>query len=132
MYGLELRYIYEGGVFSPEVLKITDDVLMGRWCSGLGNVAAVCLSLGILNEVSLPHHVLNGFNNVVALSLELEYLHFEQVQKVKAFLDDPSAFACAAPSGGGGGGGAAKAPAAKAPEPEPEEEEEDMGFDLFD
>ena len=45
------------------------DVLMAHWNTGVGNVAAVSLSLGILNEASLPHHVLNGVKNVVALSL---------------------------------------------------------------
>merc|ERR1711957_122873 len=55
MYGLNLRYIYEGGIFSPEVLKITDADLMGRWNTAVGEVAALSLGLGLLNEAALPH-----------------------------------------------------------------------------
>jgi len=131
-YGLGVKYIYEGGVFSPDVLKITDDVLMGKMLAGIGQVKALSMGAGLLNAATLGPTVAMGFGNVLAVALECEYLEFEQVQKVKAFLDDPSAFISA--GGGGGGGGAAAAPvaAAKAPEPEPEEEEEEMGFDLFD
>merc|ERR1719408_869415 len=40
-YGLVVHYIYEGGVFSPDVLKITDATLMAKWSAGLGQVAAL-------------------------------------------------------------------------------------------
>jgi large subunit ribosomal protein LP0 len=134
MYGLALKYIYEGGVFSPDVLDIKDADLMTRFNTAVGEMAALSLGLGITNEVSLPHHVQNGFKNVVALALEVEFFHFEQVNQIKDFLDNPDAFVASAAPASGGGGAVPAAAAAKAPEPEPEpeEEEEDMGFDLFD
>lgn len=88
MYGLDLRYVYEGGIFDPKVLQITDADLMVSWNAGVGNIAAISLALGLLNEASLVHHVVNGMKNVTAVALELGYLHFEQVQKVKKVLDE--------------------------------------------
>merc|ERR1719486_1447251 len=54
MYGLNLKYIYEGGVFSPDVLNIKDADLMSRFNTAVGNMAALSLGAGITNEVSLP------------------------------------------------------------------------------
>jgi len=137
-YGLAVKYVYEGGVFDPSVLKIKDEDLMKYWGTAVGYVAQLSLGIGYLTEASLGFLVAGASKNLVAVALEAEYFEFEAVQEVKKFLDDPDAFVAAAgpvvAAGGGGGGAApaAAAPAAKEPEPEPEEEEEDMGFDLFD
>jgi len=139
VYGLEVHYIYEGGVFPPSVLQITDDTLMTKWMSAISNVAALSLGASFLTEVSLAPTIASGFKNVLAVALECDYTEIPQVQEVKDFLDNPDAFLSAMPAAGsasGGSGGAATAPAEEAkapePEPEPEEEEEEMGFDLFD
>merc|ERR1719331_1026458 len=97
-YGLAVKYIYEGGVFSPDVLKITDEVLMGKMMAGIGKCRELSLGLGLLNSASLAPIVANGFANIVAVALEAEFYEFEQVKQVKAFLDDPSAFVSAAPA----------------------------------
>merc|ERR1719399_63298 len=137
-YGLVVHYVYEGGVFDPSVLKITERVLMDKWMSAVGNVAALSIGADYLTEASVPILVASAFKNVVATALEADFIEFEQVQKVKDFLDNPDAFLSAMPAGGGGcedTGAVASAAVAKAPEPEPEpeeEEEEEMGFDLFD
>jgi len=137
-YGLVVKYIYEGGVFSPEVMKIKDSDLMAMWSSAVGNVAALSIATGYLTEAAIAPIIADGFKNVMALALEADYIEFEQVKKAKDFLDNPDAFVAAvvevapAAGGGGGGGGGGGAAAAPAPEPEPEEEEEEMGFDLFD
>jgi len=135
-YGLTIKFVYEGGVFPPDVLKIKDATLVGLFGQGVGQVAALSLGAGYLTEASLPHVFSNGVKNVVAVAIELDFLEFEPAIKLKKMIDNPEAFAsagpavsAAAPAGGGGGAAAAKAPE---PEPEPEEEEEDMGFDLFD
>jgi len=127
-YGLAILKVYEGGsMFDPKVLDITDADLMASFGAGLRNVAAISLATGYPTLAAIPHLVINGFKNVLAVSLETDYT-FPHAQKVKDFLANPSAFAVAAPAAGG-----AAAAAAAAPEPEPEEEEEeDMDFDLFD
>jgi len=133
-YGLGIKYIYEGGVFPPDVMKITEATLLGKFAEGLGQIAAISLGAGYPTEAALPHYVGEGLKNILAVAMEAEYYEFELAKKVKDMIDNPDKFAgpavvaAAAPAPGG----AAPAAAAKAPEPEPEEEEEDMGFDLFD
>jgi len=136
-YGLAIKYVYEGGVFPPDVLKITDATLMKTVSTAIGNVAAISLAINFPTEASIAHIIVKGAKNVVAFALGAEWLEFDLAKKIQDMVDNPDKYggggggggdAPAAPSGGGGGA-AAKAPE---PEPEPEEEEEEMGFDLFD
>jgi len=129
-YNLKLVSVYqEGAVFDASVLDLTDEILMTKWCTGVANVAALSREIGIPTAASLPHAFNNGFKNIAALCGDLEYT-FKEIEQVKAFLADPSAFASAAPAAAATGGGDAPA-AAAAPVVEEEEEEEDMDFDLF-
>merc|ERR1719498_592758 len=88
-YGLVVKYIYEGGVFSPDVLKITDEVLVGKMMAGIGKCRELSLGLGLLNSASIAPIVANGFANILAVALEAEFFEFDKVKEVKAFLDDP-------------------------------------------
>merc|ERR1719488_61581 len=122
----------DGSVFTAAVLDIKQDVLIQKFMAGVANMAAFSREIGIPTEAGLPHAFGNAFRNVAALVADIPFT-FKEVEEVKKFLDDPSAYAAAnpvaaAPSGGGGGGAAAPA-AAKAAVVE--EEEEDMDFDLF-
>jgi large subunit ribosomal protein LP0 len=127
-YGLEVMKVFENGsLFSAAVLDITDE-MMEKVAAGIANVAALSLAANYPTLASIPHSVVNGYKNVLAIAVETDY-SFPLAEKVKAYLKDPTAFASAAPAAGGGGGGGA-AEAAKEPEPE-EEEEEEMEFDLF-
>mmetsp|Transcript_12681 Transcript_12681/g.21342 ORF Transcript_12681/g.21342 Transcript_12681/m.21342 type:complete len:314 (+) Transcript_12681:162-1103(+) len=128
-YGLVVMEVFENGtIYSPKVLDITEADLAAKFSAGVRNVAALCMAIGYPTLASIPHSVINGYKNVLAIALEIDYT-FPLAQKVKDYLANPEAFAAAAAPAAGGGGGAAAA----APEPEPEEEEEeDMGFDLFD
>ncbi|KAL4442013.1 hypothetical protein ABPG77_011274 [Micractinium sp. CCAP 211/92] len=128
-YGLIIQQVYDNGsLYDPKVLDITDDDLGGYITSGLRNIAAACLELNFPTIASVPHSLINGYKNVLAIAVETDY-SFPLAEKVKAYLADPSAFAAAAPAAAGGDAPAAAA--AAAPEPE-EEEDEDMGFSLFD
>ena len=92
------------------------------------NIAALSLAANYPTLAAVPHSIINGYKNILAISVGTDYT-FPLADKVKEYLANPGAFAPAGGGGGGGGGGAA----AKAPEPEPEEEEEEeMDFDLFD
>jgi len=127
-YGLIVENIYDNGaVFSPEVLDITDEQLLAKFTQGCSNVAAASLELGYCTQASVPHSIINGFKNVLAVAVEAD-IDFPQAETVKAYLADPSAFAVAA------------APVAAAEETkeeakeesEEEESDDDMGFSLFD
>jgi len=129
-YGLVVENIYDNGaVFAPEVLDITDDQLLSKFQLGISNVASVSLEIGYCTQASLPHSIINGFKNVLAVAVETD-IDFPQADTVKAFLADPSAFAVAAAP--------AEAEAAEetkeevAEESEEEESDDDMGFSLFD
>merc|ERR1719498_2329283 len=132
-YKMEVVMVFQdGGVFPAAVLDIQEHVLISKFLAGVNNMAAFSRELGIPTEAGLPHAFGNAFKNVAALIADVSFT-FKEVEEVKKFLDDPSAYAAAnpvaaAPSGGGGGGAAAPAAAAKAVV---EEEEEDMDFDLF-
>jgi large subunit ribosomal protein LP0 len=129
-YGLEIEQVYDSGtVFSPEVLDITDDDIRKKFMDGVRNVASVCLQIGYPTIASVPHSIVNGFKNLLAVAAETD-ITFPEAEQMKAYLADPTAFVVAAPAA------AEEAPAAaeEAAKEESEEEEsdDDMGFGLFD
>jgi len=122
-YGLEILKVYEGGaMFDAAVLSITDEALLGSAAAALANVAALSLAVDFPTLASIPHSVVNGYKNVLAIALETEYT-FPLAEKVKEYLKDPSKFAVAAAPAAASGG----APAAAAKKEEPSEEEEEVG-----
>jgi len=131
-YGLVIQQVYEeGSCFHPSVLDITSDDILARFREGIANVASVSLEIGYPTVVSVPHSIINGFKNVAAVALETE-ITFSQVEKLKAYMEDPSAFAVAAPVETAAASESA-APAAEEKKEESEEEsDDDMGFGLFD
>jgi len=131
-YGLVCNTVYDNGaVFSPEILDITDDDIVKKFCGGVSNVAAASLAIGYPTVASVPHSIINGFKNVAAVCLETD-IDIPQIQGIKEYLADPSKFAVAAPA-------ADSAPAAEEKKEEAKKESEsesgsddDMGFGLFD
>lgn len=139
-YGMKVRQVYQDKcVFDAAVLDIDDNVLAGKFMSGVSHVAAFGREIGIPTEAGLPHMICSAFKNIVATvaELDVDMSGTKELGEIVAILKDPEALAkmkAAAASGpasggsGGGGGGAAPAAAAAVEE----EEAEDMEFDLFD
>merc|ERR1712066_657781 len=133
-YGMEVEQVYQDAtVFDAAVLDISDDVLIGKFMSGVANMAAFSREVGIPTEAGLPHAFGNAFKNIAALVGDIDF-EFKEVEEVKKFLADPEAYAAAnpaaaAPAAGGGGGGESKKEEKKVVEEE--EEEEEVDFDLF-
>jgi len=128
-YGLLIQKVYDNGsIFDPEILDITDEDIKNKFMAGVANVAAVCLSINYPSIASVPHSIVNGMKNLLAVAAATD-ITFKEAETLKEFLADPSKFAAAAPAAA-----AEAAPAAAAAkEPEPEsEEDDDMGFGLFD
>merc|ERR1712055_64491 len=127
-YGLDIISVYDSGsVFAPAILDITEDDIRGRFLGGVQNIAAVSLAIGYPTVASVPHSIANAFKNLMAVAAATE-IEFPQVEQLKAYLADPSAFAAAA------------APAAAVEEKKEEaaaaaesseESDEDFGMDLF-
>jgi len=129
-YGLMIEQVYDSGtVFDPEILDITDDDLRKRFMEGVVNLACVSLAMGYPTICSVPHIVVAGFKNLLAIAATTE-IEFKEAATIKEFLKDPSKFAAATVA-------VSAAPAEEAkeeakPESEEEEEDDDMGFGLFD
>jgi len=133
-YGLSVNNVYDdGAVYSPDVVKITDDILLGKFFDGVARVAAVSLAVGYPTLASLPHSILNGYKNVMAVALAAD-LSFERIAKLKALLDDPSALAAASKAAAPAAAAPAAGGKAKVEEKkvEVEVEEVPVSFDLFD
>jgi len=129
-YGLVVENIYDNGaVFAPEILDITDEQLLSKFQLGITNVASASLAMGYCTQASVPHSIINGFKNVLAVAVETD-ISFPQADTVKAFLADPSAFAVAAPVEAEAAVEETKEEVKE--ESEEEESDDDMGFSLFD
>ncbi|MCO5573258.1 hypothetical protein L7F22_027027 [Adiantum nelumboides] len=131
-YGMSVTQIYDNGqTFGSEVLDISEDVLVDRFLLGIKQVASISLALNYPTIASVTHSLVNGYKNLIAVSLATEY-EFEGSAKAKAYLADPSAFAAAAPAAAAAATEDAPAAAAEEKEEEKEESDDDMGFGLFD
>ncbi|KAG9300627.1 hypothetical protein G9A89_005227 [Geosiphon pyriformis] len=131
-YGLTVVQIFDSGaVFHPSVLDIEEKTLIDRFMSGIQIIAALSLRINYPTIASVPHSLINGYKNLLAISLATDYT-FPASEKIKAYLADPTAFAAAAGPVSAADSAPAVAAAAAAKEEEPEEEsDEDMGLDLF-
>lgn len=126
-YGLEPLQIYdEGSIYSPKVLDMSEEDILEKLNEAVATIT--CLSLGAQfpTIVSVKHSLLNGYKNVLALSIATDYT-FKQSEQIKEMLENPEAFAAAAPDA------AAEVAEEKAEETvEEEESDDDMGMGLFD
>lgn len=130
-YGLIPHMVYdEGAVYNASVLDLSQDDIRARFAKGCARVAALSLAMGYPTAVSAPHSLANGLKNLFAVAVMTD-ISFPAVEKTKAYLANPSAFAAAAPAAAAAAPAAAAGKPAAAAAPEPEEEEADMGFDLF-
>jgi len=133
-YGMTVTEIYDNGtVFKPEILDIEESHLLNVFMSGVKDVAALSLAIHYPTVASVAHSIVNGYKNVLAISLATDYT-FPGSEKVKAYLADPSAFAQAAPAASTDNVGKSVAVAAAEPEEEPAEasDDDDIGFGLFE
>lgn len=131
-YGLIIKQVFESGaLYDPKVLDIKDEDLLTQVSAAISNIAAISLEAHYPTLASIPHSIINGYKNVLAVAVETEY-SFDLADKVKAFLADPSAFAVEATPEAATATEAAKDEPKAAEEEEEEEEDEDMGFSLFD
>merc|ERR1711922_99830 len=95
-YGLLIQKVYDSGsVFAPEILDITDDDLKKTFMAGVMNLAAVCLEIGYPTIASVPHSVVNGMKNLLAIAAVTD-ITFKEAERTKEYLAHPSKFPAAA------------------------------------
>lgn len=84
-YGMSVTQIYDNGqTFGSEVLDVDEDVLVGRFVLGIKQVASLSLALNYPTIASVTHSLVNGYKNLIAVSLATEY-EFEGSAKVSFF-----------------------------------------------
>merc|ERR1719468_776532 len=116
---MTIESIYDAGnVFPSAVLDISDEDLVGHYASALTTIASIGLALNYPVTAAVPHLIVNGYKDLLAVGITIEDYSFPALDKVKEILADPSKFAAAATD----------APAAEAKEEEDEESDGDMGF----
>ncbi|GAB1600542.1 60S acidic ribosomal protein P0-like [Argonauta hians] len=136
-YGLVIEQVYDSGtVFAPAVLDITDDDIRARFMTGVTNVASLSLAIGYPTLASVPHLLMNGFKNLVAISLETE-IEFDEAKEIKELLSDPEKMAAAlaatvATTTAAPAGAAVEEKKEEKKEESEEESDDDMGLGLFD
>merc|ERR1712085_103608 len=94
-----------------------DDDLKAHVIVGIRNIAALCLKIGYPTVASVPHSIINGLKNLMAVAAVTD-ITFKEAETMKAYLADPSAFAAVVEE-------------AAAAEPE-EEAEDSMDGGMFD
>lgn len=130
-YGLKVFQVYDSGaVFPPSILDISDDDLLKRFTEGVTNVAAVSLQIGYPTIASVPHSIVNGFKNLLAVAIATD-ITFKQAEQAKAIIADPEAFAAVFASTVVVEETEVEVVEEKKEESE-EESDDDMGFGLFD
>merc|ERR1712173_101921 len=107
-YGLIVVKVYDSGsIFDPTILDITDDDLKLHILAGIRNIASISLKIGYPTVASVPHSIINGMKNCLAVAAVTD-ITFKEAETMKEFLADPSKFAAVATE-------AAPAAAAEAP-----------------
>lgn len=133
-YGLVIQQVYDSGtIFDPTILDITDDNIRDRFMSGVCNVASISLEIGYPTIASVPHSIVNGFKNLLAIAAATD-ISFKEAETMKEFLADPSKLAAlqAAASASVAPAAAEEKKKEEKKESEAEESDDDMGFGLFD
>jgi len=99
-YGMKVRAVYEdGNAYDASALDITTQDVANGFLMGARQVAAFCFALNQPTMATVPHSTLNAYKKVLAFGLSLEKYSWENLDLVKKVLENPSAFAAAAPTG---------------------------------
>jgi len=78
--------VYDSGtIFEPKILDIKPEDLQARFMEGVRNVAAVSLSIGYPTVASVPHSIINGFKNLLAVAATTE-ITFKEAETVKEYI----------------------------------------------
>ena len=63
-------------------MDITDEDIRKKFVQGVQNVASVCLQIGYPTIASVPHSIVNGFKNLLAVAAETD-ITFPEAEQVK-------------------------------------------------
>jgi len=67
------KVLQDGSVFGAGVLDLSTDIILAKFQNGIKNQASLSLGAGFATTASAPHSLLNGFKNLLAVSLASGY-----------------------------------------------------------
>lgn len=132
-FGIVGQTCYDDGeIFSAKVLDMTDDMLIGKFLSGVARVASISFAIDYPTAASIPHSIVKAFRNLLFVSLGSGF-EFKESKEYLDLLSDPEALAKAQAAAAAASAGPADASAAAKEESEEEEsdDDDDDSDDLF-
>jgi len=72
-YGLIVQTVYDEGYIYEDSGSMADQEIVGKFSDGVKNIAAISLGLGFPTVAALPHALIRGYENLVAISLTTGY-----------------------------------------------------------
>ena len=85
-YGLLVEQVYDSGtIFAPEILDIKPEDLREKFLAGVANLAAACLAIGYPTVASVPHSIVNGFKNLLAVAAVTD-VEFAEAATIKEYI----------------------------------------------
>ncbi|KAJ3269204.1 ribosomal protein P0 (A0) (L10E) [Terramyces sp. JEL0728] len=128
-YGMTILAVFDNGnLFDASVLDISDEDLVKEYINGISQVTCISLAINYPTVASIPHLIVNGYKNVLAVGMALENYSFDAIERIKNAIANPTAVAVSAAPAAAAASAAAPAAAAE----EEEEEDDDFGMGLFD
>jgi large subunit ribosomal protein LP0 len=90
--------VFESGtLYDPVMPKIEDEDMLASVRTAASNAAAFSLAANYPTLASIPHSVINGYKNVLAVSVATDYT-FPLAEKVLCFPTQSSVLPSCAPS----------------------------------
>jgi len=130
-YGIDVNLVFNGGfVISADLLDLTDRDVLDRFARGLTRIAALGLRIGYPTLATVPHTIINCYQNLLAIGVQTEY-SFGPVKDLKERIANPGSFVAANNNNNNNNVTAAPVVAATPVVAEKEESEEEMELDLF-
>merc|ERR1740124_608560 len=90
-YGISVNMVYDNGdVYPAVVLDLSDGDIAAAFTRATREVAALCLALNYPTAASVPHSIIDAYKNILAVGLACESYTWDNLEKVKEILKDPS------------------------------------------
>lgn len=67
------KVIQDGNLFDAAVLSLSVESILAKFQNGISNAASLSLGAGYATSASAPHSLLNGFKNLLAVSISSGY-----------------------------------------------------------
>lgn len=92
-YGLKINKIFDNGsVFDPAVLDITEESLLYGFAMGCRKVAALSYAVDYPTLTQVPHEIVNGFKDLVAVAWECDDYTFANADLCKDMVENPGKY----------------------------------------